>query len=65
MKLRTILAGLFILVGMALVLPGAIMWDSLQIQAGLGNPEPLTRATYNLAGGLGSLSLGWIIGKFG
>ena len=36
MKLRTILAGLFILVGMALVLPGAIMWDSLQIQAGLG-----------------------------
>ena len=64
MKLRTILAGIFIIVGLALILPGAVMLDALQIQAGLGNPGPLNNATYNMAGGMACISLAWLIGKF-
>jgi hypothetical protein len=64
MNLKTILAGLFILVGLALILPGAVMWDALQIQAGLGNPGPLNHAAYNMAGGMASIALAWLINKF-
>ena len=41
----------FALVGLALVLPGAVMWDALQIQAGLGNTQPLTDAILKMVGG--------------
>lgn len=64
MKLKVILIGLFTLVGLALVLPAAIFWDAYQIQAGLGNPAPLTHATYNMGGGLACFALAYIIQKF-
>lgn len=47
------------LAGLALILPAAAQWDALQIQAGLGNPQPLTSATVKMAGGLACLALVW------
>ena len=59
-----ILGGLFTLAGLALIAPAAVMWDALQIQAGLGNPVPLTNATYNMGGGIACIALAWLILKF-
>lgn len=49
----------FVLVGLALVLPSAAQWEALQIQAGLGNPQPLTDATVKMAGGIVCLAIAW------
>ena len=59
-----ILGGLFTLAGLALIAPAAVMWDALQIQAGLGNPQPLINATYNMGGGIACIALAWLTLKF-
>ena len=59
-----ILTGLFTLAGLALILPAAMFWDAYQIQAGLGNFQPLTNATYNMGDGLACLAMAWLIMKF-
>lgn len=56
-----ILAGLLVLVGLVLVLPGAIMWDALQIQAAIGNSAPLTNAAIQMAFGVLCLVLAWVV----
>lgn len=53
----------FALVGLALVLPSAAQWEALQIQAGLGNSQPITDATVKIAGGLICLAIAWFMLK--
>jgi hypothetical protein len=50
---------IFALAGLALVLPGAAQWEALQIQAGLGNGQPLTDAIVKMAGGIVCLAIAW------
>jgi hypothetical protein len=60
MKTLTLIAlSVFALAGLALVLPGAAQWEALQIQAGLGNPQPLTDAIVKMAGGIVCLAIAW------
>ncbi|MDL1909860.1 hypothetical protein FBQ81_04065 [Chloroflexi bacterium CFX6] len=49
----------FALLGLALVLPAAAQWEALQIQAGLGNTQPLTEAIVKMAGGIVCLAIAW------
>ena len=64
MNMKTILIGLFTIAGLALIAPAAVFWDAYQIQAGLGNFQPLTNATYNMGGGMACIALAWLISKF-
>lgn len=61
MKKILVLAGntILVLIGLALVLPGAVIWQALQIQAGLGNTAPLQAEVVKMAFGMVCLAISW------
>lgn len=55
-------AGILVLVGLAMLLPGAMQWDILQIQAGLGKPDLLKHEALKMLLGVLLCGTGWFVG---
>lgn len=58
--LKLALITVLVLIGAALILPATATWEALQIQAGLGNPAPLTSALVKMSGGIICIAIAWV-----
>jgi hypothetical protein len=61
--MKLFFASLFILGGLALALPMAILWNALQIQIGLGDYALATKMSLSAVAGVVCLLIGWQLFK--
>jgi len=58
-KLTMVILTILTITGLVLIIPSAIQWQALLIQAGLGNSAPLASGVLQMAGGMICLAIVW------